>query len=104
MQKARSTLVKLVAEQLRMAPANTQPLLAWPIVCGPRVAEKTQPIEFANGELRVLVPDRTWQSQLGGLAAQYLAGAEIRFDELVDGSLVVPASEANGVYLFFSES
>jgi len=34
---------------------------------------------------------------------QYLAGSEIRFDEFADGSLVVPASEANGAYLFFSE-
>lgn len=36
--------------------------------------------------------------------AQYLSGTGIRFDELVDGSLVVPANEANGAYLFFSEA
>jgi hypothetical protein len=35
--------------------------------------------------------------------ADYLTQWQIAFDELPDGSLVVPASEANGAILFFSE-
>lgn len=35
--------------------------------------------------------------------ADYLAQWQIAFDELPDGSLVVPAIEANGAILFFSE-
>ncbi|MBO0738196.1 MAG: VOC family protein [Alphaproteobacteria bacterium] len=36
-------------------------------------------------------------------SADYLTQWHIPFDELPDGSIVVPASEANGVILFFSE-
>jgi hypothetical protein len=36
-------------------------------------------------------------------AADHLAQWQIAFDEMPDGSLVVPASEANGAILFFSE-
>jgi len=35
--------------------------------------------------------------------ADYLAQWQVAFDELPDGSLVVPATEANGAILFFSE-
>jgi hypothetical protein len=35
--------------------------------------------------------------------ADYLTRRQIPFDELPDGSLVVPASEASGAMLFFSE-
>src|SRR5215831_14766162 len=36
--------------------------------------------------------------------ADYLTQWQIAWDEMPDGSLVVPASEANGVILFFSEA
>jgi Glyoxalase-like domain len=36
--------------------------------------------------------------------ADYLAQWQIAFNEMPDGSLVVPASEANGTILFFSEA
>ena len=36
-------------------------------------------------------------------AADHLAQWQIAFDDMPDGSLVVPASEANGAILFFSE-
>jgi hypothetical protein len=36
--------------------------------------------------------------------ADYLARWQIAFDEMPDGSLVVPAREANGAILFFSEN
>jgi hypothetical protein len=45
-------------------------------------------------ELGVELRDRT---------ADYLAQWQIAFDEMPDGTLVVPASEANGAVLFFSE-
>jgi hypothetical protein len=35
--------------------------------------------------------------------ADYLRGSQIAFDEMPDGSLVVPAHEASGAILFFSE-
>jgi catechol 2,3-dioxygenase-like lactoylglutathione lyase family enzyme len=36
--------------------------------------------------------------------ADYLRQRQIAFDELPDGTLVIPASEANGAILFFSEA
>lgn len=48
-------------------------MLAWPLVCGTAVADKTQALEFNDGELRVQVPDAQWRAQLLGLAPQYVA-------------------------------
>jgi hypothetical protein len=36
--------------------------------------------------------------------ANYLTQWQIAFDEMPDGNLVVPASEASGAILFFSEA
>jgi hypothetical protein len=74
MLRAKPTLEKIVAQQLRRAPANEQPLLAWGVVCGKAVAEKTSATEFAGGELFVTVPDRGWQKELGSFVPQYIAG------------------------------
>jgi predicted nucleic acid-binding Zn ribbon protein len=74
MLRAKPTLERIVVEQLRRAPANEQPLLAWAVVCGKAVAEKTSATEFIDGELQVIVPDRGWQTQLMSFAPQYIAG------------------------------
>jgi len=74
MLKAKPTLERIVAEQLRRAPANEQPLLAWAVICGKAVAEKTSAQSFDNGELIVIVPDRGWQQELGSFVQQYIAG------------------------------
>lgn len=72
--RAKAALEKIVAEQLRRAPANEQPLLAWAVVCGKTVAEKTSATVFSGGELHVTVPDRGWQTQLMSFVPQYVAG------------------------------
>src|SRR4051794_11686851 len=74
MLRAKPTLEKIVAEQLRRAPANEQPLLAWGVICGKAVAEKTVAESFSDGELRVIVPNRGWQKELGSFVPQYIAG------------------------------
>ena len=74
MLKAKPTLEKIVAEQLRRAPVNEQPLLAWAVICGKTVAEKTSAKSFSEGELQVVVPDRGWQKELASFVPQYLAG------------------------------
>jgi hypothetical protein len=74
MLRAKPTLEKIVAQQLRRAPANEQPLLAWAVVCGKAVAEKTSAQSFDNGELTVIVPNRGWQKELGSFVPQYIAG------------------------------
>lgn len=74
MLRAKPTLDKIVAEQLRRAPAQERPLLAWGVVCGKTVAEKTSAKAFSEGELQVTVPDRGWQKELASFLPQYIAG------------------------------
>jgi predicted nucleic acid-binding Zn ribbon protein len=74
MLRAKPTLERIVAEQLRRAPANEQPLLAWAVVCGKTVAEKTSATAFSDGELHVAVPDRGWQKELASFVPQYVSG------------------------------
>src|ERR1700676_3396158 len=72
-QPAGSGLEKIVAGSLRRAPAGEAPLLAWPLVCGSAVAERTKAVEFADAVLRVEVPDAGWKREMQSLAPRYLA-------------------------------
>ena len=72
MRHASSTLKKIFAETLRQQAGDDAPLLAWPLACGAKIAEKTSAVGYADGVLTVEVPDATWQHQLQGLHQQYL--------------------------------
>lgn len=72
MQRATSTLKKIFADTLRPEGAKA-PLMAWPLACGSKIANRTQAVSYAGGVLTVAVPDRTWRRQLQGLEQQYLA-------------------------------
>ena len=71
MQPAGSVLPEVIEELLRVAPRDEVALLAWPIVCGPKVAARTRPTEFRDGILRVQVPGRAWCQQLSDLEQSY---------------------------------
>ena len=73
MEHAGAGFEKIVSENFRRAPAEDAAVLAWPLVCGTAVADKTRALELINGELRVQVPDANWRTQLLGLAPQYVA-------------------------------
>jgi len=73
MAKAAAVAGPVIARTLRRAPSGTSPLLAWPLVCGPKVAERTRALSFAQGILQVQVPDAGWRAELRALAAQYVA-------------------------------
>ena len=73
MEHAAAGLEKLVAQSLRHAPPAQTPLLAWPLVCGSAVAERTRILHFADGVLCVEVADAGWKSELQALAPRYLA-------------------------------
>lgn len=47
--------------------------MAWPVVCGSAVAERTHAVSFLDGVLRVAVTDVGWKSELHSLAPRYLA-------------------------------
>jgi hypothetical protein len=66
-------LEKIVAVSLRRAPVGQGPLLAWALACGHAVAVRTRALDFAQGILRVEVPDWGWRAELQALAPQYLA-------------------------------
>lgn len=73
LEQAGSELEKIVAQSLRQAPPAQAPLMAWPVVCGSAVAERTQALSFDKGVLRVAVPDAGWKLELQMLAPRYVA-------------------------------
>ncbi len=73
MERAAAGLEKIVAEALHRVPKADSPLLAWPVVCGSVVAERTRAASFSDGILRVEVADARWQRELAALAPRYLA-------------------------------
>jgi len=70
---AGSDLEKIVARSLRQAPPLEAPLMAWPVVCGSAVAERTRAVSFLDGVLRVAVPEVRWKLELQSLAPKYLS-------------------------------
>jgi Dna[CI] antecedent, DciA len=73
LEQAGSGLEKIVAQSLRLAPRAEAPLMAWPVVCGSVVAERTRALTFEDGVLRVEVTGMGWKAELQALAPRYLA-------------------------------
>ncbi len=73
MEQGGSDLDRIVAQSLRQAPPAQAPLLAWPVVCGSAVAERTRALSFSDGVLTIAVGNAEWKSELQGLAPRYLA-------------------------------
>jgi predicted nucleic acid-binding Zn ribbon protein len=68
-----SGLEDIVARSLRQVPPREAPLMAWPVVCGSAVAERTRALRFQDGVLQIGVPDNGWKTELQALAPRYLA-------------------------------
>jgi predicted nucleic acid-binding Zn ribbon protein len=73
MQPVAVGLQSIVIRSLRQAVPEEAPILAWPLVCGNSVSKRTRALDFAEGVLRVEVPDKGWRAELQAIAAQYLA-------------------------------
>ncbi|MFZ0297174.1 MAG: DUF721 domain-containing protein [Candidatus Sulfotelmatobacter sp.] len=73
LEQAGAGLEKIVVGSLRRVPPEEAPSLAWPLVCGSVVAERTRALEFADAVLRVEVPDAGWKREMQALAPRYLA-------------------------------
>jgi predicted nucleic acid-binding Zn ribbon protein len=73
MEQVGTGLEKIVAGCLQRSPAGEGPLLGWAVACGHAVAARTRAVNFAEGILRVEVPDKGWRAELQALAPQYLA-------------------------------
>jgi hypothetical protein len=72
-EQAGTGLEKIVLSSLRRVPLREAPLLAWPLVCGSVVGERTQALDFIGTVLRVEVPDAGWKREMQSLAPRYLA-------------------------------
>ena len=92
MQHARSTLRKIFADTLRREGSDA-PLLAWPLACGAKTAERTQAVNYSDGVLTVAVPDNTWRNQLLSLSPRYLAALQQITSEPVKQIHFVTASQ-----------
>jgi hypothetical protein len=73
MEDIASGLQQIKATLLRTCDPKEAPAIAWPMVCGSRVAEKTQVSGFENAAMTIVVPDKGWRSELADLAPRYLA-------------------------------
>jgi hypothetical protein len=62
--RASAGLETIVARALHRAPPDESALLAWPVVCGSAVAERTRALNFSDGILRVEVSDGGWRREL----------------------------------------
>ncbi len=96
MEQAGAGLGKIVAQSLRQAPPGEGPLLAWPVVCGSAVAERTRALSFADGVLRVEVAGAGWKAELQALAPRYLATINRYTAEAVHRIEFVVARTENG--------
>jgi predicted nucleic acid-binding Zn ribbon protein len=47
--------------------------MAWPVVCGSAVAERSRAVGYEDGVLRVEVAGQRWKAELQSLAPRYLA-------------------------------
>ena len=73
MEQAGVGLERIVVGSLRRVPQGEAPLLAWSLVCGSVVAERTRAVEFTDAVLRVEVLDAGWKREMQSLAPRYLA-------------------------------
>jgi hypothetical protein len=95
LEQAGRGLEKIVALSLRQIPAAEAPLIAWPLVCGSAVAERTRALGFEAGILRIEVADAGWKAELQSLAPRYLAGINQYSTETVYRIEFVVAGQAN---------
>ena len=71
--------------------------MAWPVVCGSAVAERTRAVHFQDGVLRVEVADAGWKAELQALAPRYLAAINRYTSQIVRRiEFVIAISEERG--------
>lgn len=73
MHQAGSGLEHLLMSSLRRVPQNEAPVLAWPLVCGSVVSERSRALDFNERVLRVEVPSLGWKHEMQLLAPHYVA-------------------------------
>ncbi|HVP43383.1 MAG TPA: DciA family protein [Terriglobales bacterium] len=96
LEPARLGYHRIVAEILRRAPAEDAARIAWQLVAGSHVAQRTSVLGLTDGVLRVRVPDATWRSQLSDFVPQYLLGLDSMLGKKVQRiEFVLPEKKAS---------
>jgi len=72
MEPVGSALKKVVGDTISSMPSTEAALLAWPLVCGSAVANKTRALECRGRVLKIQVPDPSWSRQLSGFLPEYI--------------------------------
>ena len=73
MHHARVTLSKIYGKAAQQVAGEQAPVIAWPLVCGSKVAQRTVALGCVNGELAVRVPDKVWRNELQCFQDSYVA-------------------------------
>jgi Dna[CI] antecedent, DciA len=73
MHHAKATLSKIYGTAVQKFAGEQAPVLAWPLVCGSKVAQRTAALACVNGELAVRVPDKIWRNELQCFQDRYVA-------------------------------
>jgi Dna[CI] antecedent, DciA len=94
MEPAHAGFHKIVADILRRAPVEDAAGIAWRLVCGRTVAQKTEVLEFREGIMRVRVPDETWRANLGAFVPRYLELLNTMLSRRVDKIEFVPSQKS----------
>lgn len=95
LEPARVGYHRIVADILRRAPTEDAIRIAWQLVSGSQVAQRTTPLGLEGGTLRVRVPDSTWRAQLSDFVPHYLVGLGPMLGEKVQRiEFVLPEKKA----------
>jgi hypothetical protein len=73
MHHARATLSNIYASAVHRVAGEQAPVIAWPLACGSKIAQRTSALAYINGELAVRVPDKLWRNELQSLSDRYVA-------------------------------
>lgn len=74
MDHASAGLRTIMSDLLKRYPPAEASVMAWPVVCGRDVANRTRALAFTEGRLTVEVPDAAWRTQLAAFTPGYLNG------------------------------
>ena len=95
LEPARLGYHRIVADILRRAPTEDAIRIAWQLVSGSQVAQRTTALHLQDGVLQVRVPDTTWRGQLSDFVPQYLAGLNSMLGDRVQRiEFVLPEKKA----------
>ncbi len=96
LEPARLGYHRIVADILRHAPPEDAVRIAWQLVAGSQVAQRTTALGLDGGVLRVRVPDAAWRSELSDFVPQYLTGLDAVLGKKVQRiEFVLPEKKAS---------